>query len=167
MLTPSELKALDKRIAANADRLIATTVKKLAKPRKAKGAGRKPSSFVSVVRPECADVLYAGEDNWPLWVDDVLSGISRLDWRNNKGKDTPLSMHKMLRCLSELDTIDTYSISHLIQVDERSAQRYYNACKLAHDWLVEGYCNEKVQSMKYPEVFVYPKERVPQTDLDY
>lgn len=163
MLSPSELKALDKRISANADRLIAKTVRTLAPPRKVKGAGRKPASFVNIILPECLDVLYVGEDNWPLWADDILAGISRLDWRNQQHREVPLSARKILQCLAHLETIDTYAISHLIHVDERSAQRYYRACELAHKHMIDSFCGDH---MKYPEVFVFHKENVPLTDID-
>lgn len=163
MLTPSELKALDKRISGNADRLIAKTVRTLAPPRKVKGAGRKPASFVNTILPECLDVLYAGEENWPLWADDILAGISRLDWRNQQHREVPLSARKILQCLAHLETINTYSISHLIHVDERSAQRYYNACELAQTHMIRSFCEEH---KKYPEVFIFHKEMMPQTDID-
>lgn len=166
MLSPSELRALDARISANADKLIARTVRKLAPARKAGGAGRKPSFFVNIVAPECRDVLYAGEGNWPLWADDVLAGVSRLEWRNNGGREIPLASKKILQCLAELETIDVYTISHLIRVDERSAQRYYKACELAHKFLVDGYCDDEVRCMRYPDVFVFPWETTPQTDLE-
>lgn len=162
MLTPSELRALDKRISSNADKLIAKTVRSLAPPRKVKGAGRKPSSFVNAILPECLDVLYAGEDNWPLWADDILAGISRLDWRNQAHREVPLSARKILQCLAHLETIDTYGISHLIRVDERSAQRYYKACELAQTHMIRSFCE---QHIAYPEVFIYHKENIPQTDL--
>lgn len=163
MLTPSQLKALDKRISANADKVISRTVRTLAPERKVKGAGRKPASFVNTILPECLDVLYAGEENWPLWADDILSGVARLNWMNQKHREIPLSARKILQCLAHLETMDTYSISHLIHVDERSAQRYYNACELAQTHMIRSFCEEH---KKYPEVFVFPRENVPQTDLD-
>lgn len=166
MLTPSELKALDRRIAANADKLIAGVTRRLAPARKVTGAGRKPSSFVNIVAPECRDVLFAGEENWPLWVDDVLAGVCRLDWRSNGEREVPLSATKTLICLAMLETVDTYQISHLVHVDESSARRYYRACELAHKYLVAGFCNDKVRYLSYAEVFVYPRETPPQTDLD-
>lgn len=163
MLTPSELKALDKRISANADRVIARTVRTLAPPRKVKGAGRKPASFVNIILPECLDVLYAGEDNWPLWADDILAGISRLDWRTQEARSMPLSTRNILKCLAHLETVDTYGISHLLHIGERYARMYYNACELAHKHMVDSFCKEH---MKYPEVFVFHRENVPLTDID-
>ena len=163
MLTPSELKALDKRISGNADRLIAKTVRTLALPRKVKGAGRKPASFVNTILPECLDVLYAGEENWPLWADDILAGISRLDWYREGGRSIPLSALKILKCLAHLETIDSYSISHLLHIGERQARRYYDACELAQTHMIRSFCEEH---MKYPEVFIYHKEMMPQTDID-
>lgn len=162
MLTPSELKALDARIAANADKVIARTVRSLVLPRKAKARGPKPLSFVNTILPECLDVLYAGEENWPLWADDILAGVSRLDWRNQSHREVPLSTRKILQCLAHLETIDIFSISHLLHVDEWSAGRYYRACELAQTHMIRSFCEEH---KKYPEVFIYPRESIPQTDL--
>ena len=161
MLTPSELKALDKRIAGNADRLIARTASTLVPARMAR-KGRKPSSFVNAILPECLDVLYAGEENWPLWADDILAGIARLDWYREGDRSIPLSALKILKCLAHLETIDSYSISHLLHIGERQAQRYYIACELAQFHMIRSFCEEHV---RYPEVFIYHKENIPQTDL--
>lgn len=161
MLTPSELKALDKRISANADKVIAGTVRTLAPVRKAR-TGRKPSSFVNTILPECLDVLYAGEDNWPLWADDILAGIARLDWYREGDRSIPLSALKILKCLAHLETIDSYSISHLLHIGERQAQRYYTACELAQKHMIDSFCRDHIA---YPEVFIYHRENIPQTDL--
>lgn len=163
MLTPSELKALDKRISASADRIINKTVSTLAPVRKVKGAGRKPASFVNTILPECLDVLYAGEDNWPLWADDILAGIARLDWYREGERSIPLSARNILKCLAHLETIDSYSISHLLHIGERQSRRYYDACELTQKHMIDSFCREHV---KYPEVFIFHKENVPMTDLD-
>jgi hypothetical protein len=162
LLTKRQLAALDKRIGANADRLIAQTRRTLIPERKVKAKGRPPASFPNCVQPEMLDVMYAGEDYWPLWVDDVVAGIARLDWHGPNEASTPLSMVKVVKCFAMLEVIDTYQISHLLYVGERQAQKYYKACELAHGWLIKGFCEDHI---KYPEVFVYPKELLPQTDL--
>jgi len=164
MLTPEELAAMDARMGANADRMIGRVTKVLAKPRD-NTLGRKPLSIANAVQPEMLEVLYAGEDSWPLWVDDICSGVARLDWYRQGERSVPLSKKKIVQCFAMLDVIDSYGISHLLRVGERQAQRYLKACELLHWRLIDGYCTPEVHSLHYPEVFIYPREMIRINDL--
>lgn len=161
MLSESELKALDFRIGRNADKLIAKSQKSLYTASN-KAAGRKPASFSNCVLPEMLDVKM-GEEDWPLWVDDVLAGVCRLDWYDQESDQLPLSMGKILKIFSSLDVISVETVSHFLHVGERQARRYFKACLLSHQKLIDGYCNDAVQSTKYPETFIY--HRSPYSDL--
>lgn len=151
MFNNKELKALDFRIGRNADRLIA---KGLSVLYTAGIRGRPQASFSNCVLPEMMDVRMSGEE-WPLWVDDVLAGICRLDWYAQESDQMPLSMGKMLKIFSSLDTISTETVSHFLQVGERQARRYFKACQMAHEKLIDGYCEGDVNSLTYPETFIY------------
>lgn len=165
MLTPSELEALNGRIAQSADRIIGRVTRRLVPVRAPKTTGPKPVVLHNCIQPEMLDVLHAGEDYWPLWVDDVLSGISRLDWYRPDERSTPLSVKNIIKCFAYLDTISIFSISHLLCIGGKHARRYMKACELAHEKLVDGYCDDRVRSLHYPEVFVYPREINRQSDL--
>lgn len=156
MLNAQELKALDFRIGRNADRIIAKGVSALFT---AKKGGRPPASFCNCVLPEMMEVRMSGEE-WPLWVDDVLAGITRLDWYDQEEDQMPLSMAKMLKIFSSLDIISTETVSHFLQVGERQARRYYKACAMAHQKLIDGYCDESVESLTYPETFIYYRRAI-------
>lgn len=165
MLGPAELKELEARIAQSADRIIGRVTKRLVKPRLPNTTGPKPVVIQNCIQPEMLDVLHAGEDYWPLWVDDVLSGVSRLDWYRPGERSVPLSVRNILKCFAYLDMIDVYGISHLLHVGKRQAQYYLKACELCYQKLIDGYCDDSVRSLHYPEVFVYPQEINRQSDL--
>lgn len=164
MMTKEELAALDARLSANADKLIAKRTKTLYNFKPIK-AGRKPASFCNCILPEIQEIKYLGDDSWPLWLDDAVGGVSRLEWYGPKEQYRPLGKSKILQCFACLEEINASTISHLLNVGERQAQRYMKACELLHERLVDNFCDDSIRSMRYPAVFIYPKENVPQTDL--
>jgi hypothetical protein len=151
MYNESELRALDFRIGRNADRIIAKGQSVLYT---AGVRGRPQASFSNCVLPEMMEVRMSGEE-WPLWVDDVLAGITRLDWYAQEDDQMPLSMGKMLKIFSSLDIVSPSSISQLLQTGRRQAMRYYKACAMAHQKLIDGYCEMGIHSLTYPETFIY------------
>lgn len=156
MLNEQELKVLDFRIGRNADRIIAKGMSVLFT---ARSGGRPPASFCNCVLPEMMDVRMSGEE-WPLWVDDVLAGVTRLDWYDQDEDQMPLSMSKMLKIFCSLDIISTETVSHLLQVGQRQARRYFKACHIAHQKLIDGYCEVGVESLTYPETFIYYRRAI-------
>jgi hypothetical protein len=164
MLSPEELAALDARFGANADKLIARTAKKLYSFSES-GAGPKPASIVNCIQPEMTAVVYHDEENWPLWLDDAVMGIARLDWYGDREDQRALSTKKIVQCFACLEVINTSTISHLLKVEKRHAARYFKACELLHERLVDNFCDDSVRSMRYPAVFIYPREMQPITDI--
>lgn len=164
MMSVEELAALDARLSANADKLIAKREKSLYNFKPSE-AGRKPASFCNCILPEIQEIRYIDEESWPLWVDDALSGVARLDWYRVGERSVPLSKASILKCFACLEEINASTISHLLNIGERQAQRYMKACQALHERLVDNFCDDGIRSMRYPAVFIYPKENVPQTDL--
>jgi len=165
MLSVEELVVLNSRISANADKVIAIREKSLYSFKSVTEAGRKPASFQNCIQPEIQEIRYVDEDSWPLWVDDVVSGVSRLDWYRIGERSVPLSKADILKCFACLEEINASTISHLLNVGKRQAQRYMKACELSHERLIDGYCDDDVRLMKYPAVFIYPKDEKLLTDL--
>lgn len=164
MLTPDAIAEFDKRIGANADKLIGKMRKRLYNFSDGKG-GPKPSFVINCMQPEMTEVLYAEEGTWPLWLDDPLTGVARLDWYGDREDQVPLSKKNILRCFANLERIDTSTISHLLHLEKRQAARYFKACKLLAEKLIDNYCNDSVRSTRYPAVFIYPREHQTMTDL--
>jgi len=164
MLSPEEQAALDAAIGTNADKLIARISKKLYSFSES-GAGPKPAFVLNCIQPEIIEVAYHDEENWPLWLDDAVSGIARLDWYGPREDQRALSTKKIVQCLACLERIDVSTISHLLKLERRQAARYFKACELLHERLVDNFCNDDVRSMRYPAVFIYPREMQPMTDI--
>lgn len=164
LLTPEELAELDGRLGANADRMIRAISKKLYSF--SGGAGPKPASFQNCIQPEMTEVAYNDEDNWPLWFDDPISGVARLDWYGEREEQRPLSTKKIVQCFALLEEINTSTISHLLKVEKRQAARYFKACGILHEKLIDNFCNDGIRLMRYPAVFIYPREDIQITDVE-
>ena len=164
MLTPEELEELNRRIGANADKVIRRATRSLYSFSDSE-AGRKPAFFHNCILPEMTQVLYADEDSWPLWLDDAVSGVARLDWYGPRAKQVPLAKKKIVQCFALLDRIDASTISHLLLLDERQSQRYYKACEMLHERLIDNWCDDEIRSLRDPAVFIYPREIPPLTDV--
>ncbi|WPJ20533.1 hypothetical protein vBPFY1MI_74 [Pseudomonas phage vB_PF_Y1-MI] len=164
MLTPDELKELDRRIGDNADKLIGRVTKRLYSFSEG-SAGPKPASFPNCIQAEMTDVVYDDEDNWPLWLDDAVSGVARLDWYGEREEQRPLSTKKIVLCFALLEEINTSTISHLLKLERRQASRYFKACQLLNEILIDNFCDDSIRCMRYPKVFIYPKEDIPITDI--
>lgn len=164
MLSPEELARIDRAFGANADRMISRVTRKLYSFSEG-SAGPKPASFENCIQPEMTEVVYDRDENWPLWLDDAVSGVARLDWYGPREDQVPLSKKKIVICFALLETINTSTISHLLKVERRQAARYFKACELLHEILVDNFCDDSVRSMRYPAVFIYPREQQQITDL--
>ena len=164
MMTVEELAALDARLSANADKLIAKREKSLYNFKPIK-AGRKPASFCNCILPEIQEIRYMDEDSWPLWVDDLVSGVARLDWYDRSERSRPLSTKSIMQCFACLEEINGSTISHLLNIGKRQSLRYFKACEILHEKLIDSFCDDNVRLVKYPAVFIYPREDMPLSDL--
>ena len=83
---------------------------------------RKPSVLHNTRMDDIAAEWYGRSDNnvWPLWLDDILSGVSRLDYYGDREQQIPLSTSKLITILVSLETIDAESISALLGVGSAS-----------------------------------------------
>ena len=66
----------------------------------------------------------------PRELDDILVGISRLNWYRPKGFSKPLSVVKMLKVLTYKEDITCVDIEWILKVGKRQAQRYLTASEL-------------------------------------
>lgn len=164
MLSPEELAALDERIGANADKMISRVTRKLYSFSEG-SAGPKPASFINCIQPEIAELVYEDDESWPLWLDDAVAGVTRLDWYGPREDQRPLSTKKVVQCFALLEVINTSTISHLLKLERRQAARYFKACELLHEMLIDNFCDDSVRSMRYPAVFIYPREMQQITDI--
>lgn len=153
MLTKQELQALEQRIARNADKLV-NSAKKVVRKESKETRGRKPKQLHNKLLPAFQDLrleLFEDDGNtWPLWVDDVFAGVSRLDWYRQSERSVPLSTGSLKTIFESLEYIDSISIADLLSLGERQARRYMQASILCHKYLLAGHRDQDVLSMKYP-----------------
>ena len=155
MLTQQELQVLEQRIAQNADKLV-NSAKNVVRKESKETRGRKSKQFHNKLLPVFQDLrleLFEFEEDgntWPLWIDDVFAGVSRLDWYRQSERSVPLSTRSLKSIFESLEYIDSTSIADLLNVGERQARRYMQASTLCHKYLLTGYNNSDILNMKYP-----------------
>ena len=117
---------------------------------------RKPKIVVNTVRAIVWDA-WSNRDFrsvWPLWIDDIVAGVSRLDWYGDKENQIPLSTVKILKCLTNLETITTKSVMELLDYKQSQAKLYVIACSLC----ITAIERSKDTSMRYPHVSIVSVE---------
>lgn len=153
MLSKEELKTLEQRIARNADKLV-SSAKKVVRKESKETRGRKPKQLHNKLLPVFQDLrleLFEDDGNtWPLWVDDVFAGVSRLDWYRKAERSVPLSTGSLKTTFESLEYIDSSSIAELLFIGERQARRYMQASTLCYKYLLAGYNNPSTLNRKYP-----------------
>lgn len=120
---------------------------------------RKPKIVVNTVREVVWD-SWSNRDYrsvWPLWIDDIVAGVSRLDWYGDKENQIPLSTVKILKCLTNLETITTKSVMELLDYKQSQAKLYVIACSLCIT-AIERSKDTHYTSMRYPHVSIVSAE---------
>lgn len=153
MLTIQELQNLEQRIARNADKLVNSSKKIVIKESK-ETRGRKPKQLHNKLLPVFQDLrleLFEDDGNtWPLWIDDVFAGVSRLDWYRQSERSVPLSTGSLKTIFESLEYIDSASIANILSIGGRQARRYMQASILCYKYLLTGYNYPEILTKKYP-----------------
>lgn len=122
--------------------------------------GRKPNILPNDIQEQMLELWYGRDEKqqWPLWVDDIISGIARLDWYGDREQQVPLSTIKIINCFLNLPEISTESIMELHGLGKRLSQIYLRACKLAYPYLKRSLSNPNIISMSYPNISILTEE---------
>ena len=122
--------------------------------------GRKPNVLVNDIRQEfCEEWFGRDEPNvWPLWIDDIVSGIARLDWYGEREQQIPLSTYSIIQCFIHLDEISTQTVMELLGLKERMARKYASACRLAYPFLKRSLASEQIKNTRYPQTSIVSYE---------
>lgn len=139
LLSQSELKTLNSRIAANADKLLGRMVQKnkdSSKPEKSlqqkSTRGRSPKVITNPFYDIIGGGVYLSE--YPAFAMDIIEGIARLDWHDRPigtgGKSMPLSVRSIVEILEWLPIVTNDAVKALLDLDERHARRYVKAIEL-------------------------------------
>lgn len=109
------------------------------------------SGLVNDIKTEFSYIWHNRDDTmWPLWIDDIVSGVARLDWYGDREQQIPLSTTKIIRCFCWLDIINIDSVMKLLDMNKRMAQHYLKACQLCYPWFKKSLEDNKIKSKKYP-----------------
>ena len=71
----------------------------------------------------------------PRELDDILRGVSFLDWYRPSSKSLPLGVNKLYWILSSVGEITTTEVMNRIGVGKRQAQRYMKALRIVWAWI--------------------------------
>jgi len=125
------------------------------------GRGRKPVILVNDIRQEFWEEWSNKEelDTWPLWIDDIVSGVARLDWYSKREHQIPLSTLNIIKCFITLPEISTESVMELLQIGRSQAKLYVKACTLCYPLLKRSLASPSIKSMRYRRQSIVTEEQ--------
>lgn len=114
--------------------------------------GRKPIVLVNDIREQMCEHWYGRDepDTWPVWIDDIVSGVARLDWYGDKPNQIPLATTSIIKCFLFLDEISTDSVMELLEFKKSQAKLYVKACTLCYRFLKRSLEDKEILRVKYP-----------------
>lgn len=114
--------------------------------------GRKPIVLVNDVREQICEHWYGRDepDTWPVWIDDIVSGVARLDWYGDKPNQIPLATTQIIKCFLFLDEISTETVMELLEFKKSQAKLYVKACTLCYRFLKRSLEDKEILRVKYP-----------------
>lgn len=123
--------------------------------------GRKPILLLNDIREEFWEEWSNKEDpdTWPLWIDDIVSGVARLDWYSMREHQIPLSTTNIIRCFSTLEQISTASVMELLNIGKSQASLYVKACTLCYPFFKRSLSSPDVRSMRYRRQSIVSEEQ--------
>lgn len=135
LLSSAAMEAMNARISANADALIASKMKENNYNREPKGAS---GPKLKVVVNPFAGHMWSVSDNggraYPEFAMDTTEGVCRLDWHDRPigvgGISKPLSVKKLINILEWLPEITNEKVEDFLGLKDRHARRYVKAAKL-------------------------------------
>lgn len=122
--------------------------------------GRKPNILINDIRKDFCEGWFGRDEPkvWPLWIDDIVSGVARLDWYGEREQQIPLSTSSIIQCFVSLDEISTKSVMELLDLKERMARKYSAACRICYPFLKRSLESEAIKNTKYPQVSIVSED---------
>lgn len=121
---------------------------------------RKPIILVNDIKEQFASEWFGRDDFdvWPLWLDDILSGVTRLDWYGQREQQVPLSMSKLIKIFTTLDEISTENIMELFGMKNAMARKYAQAARIAYPLLKRSMNDDTIKNTRYPRMSIVSYE---------
>lgn len=131
--------------------------------------GRKPIVLVNDIKRDFCDHWYGRDepDTWPVWIDDIVSGVARLDWYGDKLNQIPLSTTQIIKCFLFLDEISTENIMELLEFKKSQAKLYVKACTLCYRFLKRSLEDKEILRVKYPRQSIVCEQQGIEYGYDY
>ena len=113
--------------------------------------GRKPTILVNDIKERFTEEWWGREDldMWPLWMDDIVSGVARLDWYGDRPNQIPLATTNIIKCFVFLDEISTENIMKLLEYKKSQAKLYLKACQLCYPFFKRSLENKETLNTRY------------------
>jgi hypothetical protein len=123
--------------------------------------GRKPVVLVNDIKDEFCEHWYGKDepDTWPVWIDDIVSGVARLDWYGDKVDQIPLSTTNIIKCFLFLNEITTGNVMELLEMKKSQASLYVKACTLCYRFLKRSLEDKELLRMKYPRQSIVSEQQ--------
>ena len=123
--------------------------------------GRKPVVLINDIREQFCLHWWGRDDYdvWPLWVDDIVSGVARLDWYGDKPSQIPLATTSIIKCFIFLKEISTGSVAELLDLKKSQAKLYVKACTLCYPRFKRSLDNQETLAMKYPRQSIVSEQQ--------
>lgn len=114
---------------------------------------RKPNILINDIKEQMCEHWWGKEDFdiWPLWIDDIVTGVVRLDWYGDRDNQIPLSTSAIIKCFIFLDEISTVSVMELLTIKKSQAKLYVKACTLCYRFLKRSLEDDDILRMRYPK----------------
>ena len=122
--------------------------------------GRKPIVLINHIQAGVNEEWWGrvDPDTWPLWIDDIVSGVARLDWYGDRDNQIPLSTVNIIKCFLFLSKISTESVMDLLEIGKSQAKLYVKACTLCYPHMKKSLENEDIKLRKYPRRSIVSEE---------
>lgn len=122
---------------------------------------RKPNILINDIKEQVCVEWWGREDydTWPLWIDDIVSGVSRLDWYGDKPSQIPLATSSIVKCFLFLDEISTETVMELLGFKKSQAKLYVKACSLCYPFFKRSLNSREILSMRYPRQSIVCEEQ--------
>lgn len=113
--------------------------------------GRKPIILMNDIKERFTEEWWGREDldMWPLWIDDIVSGVARLDWYGDRPNQIPLATTNIIKCFVFLDEISTENIMKLLEYKKSQAKLYLKACQLCYPFFKRSLENKETLNTRY------------------
>ncbi len=154
LLSSAALIELDNKIRRRTDFLISMRAKNAPKPATAPNLAKtsKRGRPARIIANPFAGLIgpTTGFGRYSYLSSDIIEGIARLDWHDHGPDEVskPLSVRNLMLILEAVEMVTTATVSELLGIGARHAQRYVKAIQLAIPFLMRSRPKRLIDDME-------------------